>query len=357
MKRPIVAVACRNNPASPGGIEAVVRELVPRLAQMYPQWDVRAVWAFERQAGLARIPLLGDLIAAVRIAWRARQSDVAIVHGAEYAWPFVVRRESTVIVWHGTRAGEVPALVARMSLAVRAYRTIEVCLQRFALRCARQVAVAPGVVEELRAAYGWSGEVDVITNGGGEHARIAERTEDASAFRVLWIGVQAYKKGWDVALQACRIARERVPQLRLVAAGLRTDAPAEPWIEWLGAVAHERVLREYASADVLLATTRYEACSMAIIEALAHGVPVAASPAVAWMVQRGGVRVAHDDAAAFAQALEALARDRARLRELRSGTAHDAAQFRWSEAAAAYGRIIARVFAQRPDDSARRAAS
>jgi glycosyltransferase involved in cell wall biosynthesis len=355
--KPVVAFACRNNPASSGGVEAVVRELIPRLAQTHPQWDVRAVWSFERQAGIARIPLLGDLVAAIRIAWRARAADIIVVNGAEYAWPLRARRRSTIVVWHGTRAAEVPALVSRMSLAVRVYWRVEKLLQRAALLCGQQVAVAPSVVGEIRRTYAFDGPIDVIPNGGGEEASAADRPMKLPEFRVLWIGVQAHKKGWDVALAACRIARERIPKLRLVATGLRADAPHDSWIEWLGSVPHDRVLREYAQADVLLAATRYEACSMAIIEALAHGVPVIASPAVAWMIDRGGVHVDGYDPYAFAQALVALAQDRARVDALASGTAADAAKFRWNGAAEAYGRVITRAFAQRQGGLARRAAS
>src|SRR5579884_3777877 len=100
MKRARIAIACRNNPNSPGGIEAVVRELVPRIAALNPQWDVRAAWGFERQEGVARIPLLGDLLAAMRIAWRTRDADLVLVNGAEYAWPLLPRRSSAIVVWH-----------------------------------------------------------------------------------------------------------------------------------------------------------------------------------------------------------------------------------------------------------------
>lgn len=357
MNAPTVAIACRNNPNSPGGIEAVVRELVKRLRVAYPQWNIRAAWAFERQTGLARIPLIGDLIAGLRIAWRTRDADVVAVNGAEYAWPLLARRRSTIVVWHGTRAAEVPNLTARMSFSVRVYWRLEKLLQSAALLCARQVAVSPTVVQEVRSAYGYAGAFDVIVNGGGERARAERSRAETTEFRVLWIGVQAYKKGWDVALQACRIARVSIPNLRLVAAGLRAKRPDEPWVEWLGPVPHRFVQEEYLRANALLGTSRYEACSMAIIEALAHGVPVLASTAIAWMVDEGGVRVDVDSAHAFARALAQLADDRLRLDSLSQGAIADASHFRWDDAARRYGAIIADVCGIPQDDSERRAVS
>ena len=357
MKRPAIVIACRNNPDSPGGIEAVVRELLPRLQEKNPQWNVRAVWAFEGQAGLARVPLIGDLLAAVRIAWRARDARLVMIHGAEYAWPFLRRRQSTIVVWHGTRAAEVPNLVPRMSFPVRVYWQIEKLLQRAALACAKHVAVAPTVVNEIRTAYGYRGEVSVIVNGGGENACPDRMHASTHEFRVLWVGVQSYKKGWDIALEACRIARQSVPQLRLAAAGLRSARPDEDWIDWLGPIPRHRVLEEYGRADVLLGTTRYEACSMAVIEALSHGVPVVASPAIAWMLKDGGVRIEAETPESFARALAKLAGDSSQLHAFSRAAARDALQFSWDDAAERYGAIIAQLFERRSDDSAHRAAS
>src|SRR6201996_8043959 len=71
----------------PGGVESVARALAGCLGQHQDSWQVRHCSAFSGRAGAAKLPLLGDLLAAGRLAARVTgKGDVLLVHGAEYAW-------------------------------------------------------------------------------------------------------------------------------------------------------------------------------------------------------------------------------------------------------------------------------
>jgi len=281
-----VALTSRYDVRNPGGIESVVRELRPAIAALRPGWRVDAVSAFSGPFRLERIPLLGDLIAAFVLAARTRRYDVVLVNGAEYAWPraFLPRgRRSTIVVWHGTRYGEVPSLKPHLGIAVRTYQWLETWLQRTAFAFARQIVVGSGVLSELEQAYGTTGSARVIVNGS---PRCEDLTRQPQSGRVLWVGTNAYKKGLDVAVAAARIARRTAPHLRLRVVGLSATDPGvlrEPWIDIIGRLDASEMPAEYATAELMLATTRYEGCSMAILEAVRYAVPIVGSPALRWM--------------------------------------------------------------------------
>ncbi len=338
-----VRLWCRYDPSEAGGIEAFVRELCPRVRALRPSWEVRITYAFSKPNRIERIPLLGDLIAAIILTSRSRTSDVVLVNGAEYAWPRAApsgARRRTIVVWHGTRAAEIPTLVPKMSFAVRVYRALEIALQRVALAFPRQVAVGNNVPKELQAIYHRGADARVIVNGAPDVPPL-ERTADEAT--VLWIGTSPYKKGLDMAVAACSIARERLPALRLRIVGLTAEdaaVPNESWIDAVGRLPQSAMRAEYAQATLLLATTRYEACSMAILEALALGVPIVGSPTIAWMLGAAGSAVSSFDAATFASAITAIIERTPDADAISERARQRAGDFSWSRAARDYVEVV-----------------
>ena len=167
-RNPSIIFTSRLAVTEAGGVESAVREIAAAVAALRPDWNVSCVHAFSRRTRLNSIPFLGDLIAGVVIAVRCRSADAAVINGGEYAWPRVLSRRaraSTAVVWHGTRAGEIPALRPGMSLPVRAYRLLEIWLQRCALLARSQIAVSETTREELRATYGTRRAIALIPNG------------------------------------------------------------------------------------------------------------------------------------------------------------------------------------------------
>ncbi len=332
-------------------------ELVPRLSRLRPDWDVENLYAFAQPRGLAKVPFLCDLIAGFRLWRRAREADAVLVNGGEYAWILAFDpafRDKTVIVWHGTRAFEIPALNPTLSVPLRIYWWLECRLQALALRFGRQIAVAPSVIDELRKTYGGPVAIEVVTNGAPQ-VDIPSGTAGAeAAFVVAWSGTNAYKKGLDLALAACRTARATIPNLELHVFGLPRGTEAdEPWIRWHGSRPRAEALALVGRADAYLATTRYEACSMAALEAMALGTAIVGSPAIAWMLDETGTAVRDYDPVAFARALEQVRARRDTRAERKASARATLERFDWNRTAAAYVRTIQDVLAaasKRPQD-------
>lgn len=345
MDCPTIVLTSRYGPEVAGGIETVVVRLRSEIKRRRPYWDVQHVFAFARVTPLSRVPFLTDLVSAGLMFARSRSASVVIINGSEYAWPWslVPRfRDRALVVWHGTRVGEIPALAPRLSFPVRVYAFLELLLQRIATRIPRQIAVGPTVVDEIRAGVGYGGDVYIIPNGAPSVEITSLPRLAPKPLRLLWVGTVPYKKGLDLAVEGCRMARERGIDLVLTIAGVEKSGALkeEAWLKVIGRVDRERLASEYSSADAYLATTRYEGCSMACLEAMASGLPVIGSPVVRWMVQDGGVSFHEYSAKSVASAVCDFATDFEGRAAFQAKAASRAAEFTWSKAAEQYIQLI-----------------
>jgi glycosyltransferase involved in cell wall biosynthesis len=336
-----IALTTRIPVTQAGGLEASVRELAPRIAERRPSWDVRVVSAFSGVSAWNRLPFLGDLFAAVRLSFKLAEYDAVLVNGAEYAWPRMFRRKErdrTVVVWHGTRVGEIPALVPKMSIPTVVYYHLEKLLQRFALRARAHIAVSENTAHEIRDAYGPIERVRVVPNGAPNLAPIPRL---AVGRRVAWIGTNAYKKGLDIALEACRLARWTIGDLELVIIGIEPASSAiDTGVTYVGRVDHARSIDYLRTSDVLLATSRYEGCSVAVLEALSIGLPIVAGPAVGWMIGEAGIAVDDFDSRNYARALEAIFLSPTTITAMSVAATARARRFDWEAAAEEYVREV-----------------
>jgi glycosyltransferase involved in cell wall biosynthesis len=215
---------------------------------------------------------------------------------------------------------------------------------------------------DLRSRYGFRGEIKVIPNGVAMstprrigHLHDDVRSSDSSngfPLRVIWVGTSAYKKGLDLAMEACKIARARGQDISLTVVGIPAEsAGLEPasdggWLTGLGAVPPREMDALYRRHDILLFPTRYEACPMVVLEALAAGLPVIGSSVVQWLIEGAGEAVAGEDAGAYAEALRALA-DPDRLHQLSSAALERAQAFSWESSTAGYLEVLDGVDKQR----------
>lgn len=334
-----------------------MRSLVSHLGRLKKGWDVQAVFAYPGRSGVAKIPILGDIVASLRFALKfAKSGDVILVNGAEYAWaPLLVsklKRLPMAVVWHGTRENETvpPPRNQFDKLAKRLYLRIGSELQGIALRANACVAVSETVADEIAIRFkSSSNELYVIPNGvelGLSTDRgLSGQTSAAEAhLQVIWVGTAPYNKGLDVAIDAVREAHKFGLDLTLTVVGVAVQQSfgstvEQDWIKWVGPVSPEEVDRLLRSHDVLLIPTRYDACSMIVLEALAVGLPIIGSKVIAWQVGEAGEIIDDWNPNSYAEALIKLSS--AELRLEKSRAARDRAQlFSWNSAALRYGEIL-----------------
>lgn len=146
-------------------------------------------------------------------------------------------------------------------------------------------------------------------------------------------------KGADLCHRAIALARQQLPQLRVLAFGV--DAPTADWplppdAEFVHCPAQHDIAALYARCDAWLFASRLDSFGLPILEAMACrtpviGVPVGASPDL--LADGCGVLVAPEDPAAMARALVSLCRQPESAWHDLSERAHRRAHaYGWSDA-------------------------
>ncbi len=160
-------------------------------------------------------------------------------------------------------------------------------------------------------------------------------------FVFLYAGRLAAEKGVDVILRAFALARQALPAgaIHLVIAGggplesqLRASASAD--MSFLGYLDRNRSLPElYASSDAFLFSSTTETLGLVVLEAMASGLPVIATPAggVADHLRddENGLTYPPQDAPAMAAQMIRLAQDPALVARLGAGALRTAAGLSW----------------------------
>jgi glycosyltransferase involved in cell wall biosynthesis len=135
--------------------------------------------------------------------------------------------------------------------------------------------------------------------------------------RFLFVGKLIYRKGTDILLEAAELlAKERDDyEIYILGDGPQhcladqvSDA-ARKRIHWLGFRELDQVPQIYASCDVLVFPSRYDGWGMAVLEAMAAGMPVIASSGCASAVEAirhgdSGYLLDPTNAAAVAEAMK-----------------------------------------------------
>jgi glycosyltransferase involved in cell wall biosynthesis len=178
---------------------------------------------------------------------------------------------------------------------------------------------------------------------------------------LAFVGLLAREKGIDTLLEAFGLLVARGARVRLVIAGdgpmrrrvaaFIAGRPGGERVRWLGFA--DDVPAVLRAADLCVAPSRWEGLPLAVIEAMAAGLPVVASrtAGLAELVLDGrtGRLVDAEDAAGLAGAIEALAADRP-LRRRMGDAARRRAEANYDLAAnvAAHERLYEDVLARRP---------
>lgn len=177
----------------------------------------------------------------------------------------------------------------------------------------------------------WSGvpehKVHVVEPGASALARSGGATPEAHQLparsrrhrsQLLFIGKDFIRKGGDLVLDAVAELRAAGRDVELTVVGPRRQdqAVAPPdGVRFLGRVSFEEVSQLFASHDLLVLPSRFEAFGIAFVEALGHGMPCIGRDAFAMpeIITPGhnGDLVSSDDPAELAHKIVAtLANDR-----------------------------------------------
>jgi glycosyltransferase involved in cell wall biosynthesis len=229
------------------------------------------------------------------------------------------------------------------------YRTDLRLFTRLALRRADRVtAVSQATARLLRGDLGFAGPIEVVHNGV-DIERFQPRSNgfrDSATVRVLFSGNPTRRKGahWLAA-----IADGLHPCVRIViTGGLRPHIPSlrHPRIDQLGAVAYPAMPHLYRSVDVLLMPTIREGMSLAVLEAMASGIPVVASDtsSLPELIHhgKGGFLCGVGDVRSMSSAVNTLAEDaelRRRMGEYNRSLVES--RFTESQMVDAYGHLFA----------------
>ena len=150
----------------------------------------------------------------------------------------------------------------------------------------------------------------------------------AREFVILSVGRLTPQKGHDQLIRAVGMIAERHPEIRVLLAGDGPDRDQlEELAERLGIAAQVRLLgrvdaprRLHAASDLFAFPSRYEGTPLAMLEAMAGGLPVLATRfrGVDEVIEDGreGLLVDLGDAAGMADAIETLIADRSRLESM-----------------------------------------
>jgi glycosyltransferase involved in cell wall biosynthesis len=163
-------------------------------------------------------------------------------------------------------------------------------------------------------------------------------------------------KGSDIAVEACRIARQTLPDLKLTGFGLQNknqNQPLPDWADFQARVPDARLKDVYAACDAWLFPPRKEGYGLPILEAMACRTPVIATPAGAApeliSSHGGGAIVPHEDPAAMADAIVRICsladNDWRRLSEAAYATVTG---YSWDDATEKFESALKRAVVSRP---------
>jgi glycosyltransferase involved in cell wall biosynthesis len=322
-------------PGQVGGLEQVVRALAAGQRER----------GFAVCVGVARVvpgrphPFV-DALASVGVI--VEQSCVARhAYGREQEWVRALcrRRRPDVVHTHGLRADTVHGPVAR-ALGIATVSTVHGItsagwkswlyhqLEWRSLRRADAVVAVSRQLVDVLAKLGIRPErIAEIRNGYAAPSTVLSRAEarerlgiDSDGFTIGWVGRLRHEKGADVLIDAVGALRDLPVSVSIVGAGedeqrLRRRARERgvaDRMRWHGTVAEAGTLMR--AFDVFALSSRSEGTPIALLEAVAAGVPVVASSVggVPDVVSNFHARlVPPQDPAALAWALRNVYDDRA----------------------------------------------
>ena len=183
--------------------------------------------------------------------------------------------------------------------------------------------------------------------GAGPNSEVAPTPRPDGPPVVLFVGVDWERKGGDLLVEAMANVRIDHPAARLVVVG---DAPGglPTWVEAVGRIDVADIARYYGRATMFCLPSRQESFGVAVIEAMAAGLPCVVSDvgSLAEIVDHGraGLVVPVDDPMAMAAAIAGLIEQPARAASLGAAAGRRVEdRYSWRLVADAIGEVLRSV--------------
>lgn len=179
-----------------------------------------------------------------------------------------------------------------------------------------------------------------------------ERPRDSGPLTVLWLGSVIIRKGIQYLVEAARLLQGEPVRFQVAGPiGIRDEAirSAPASIEWMGPVPRSEAEQMFRRADVFVLPTLSDGFAITQVEALAHGLPVIATPNCGAVVEEGrtGFIVPPRDPQALASAVMQFVRNRDLSAAMRPACLAAASRFRIDAYADCLVEILERGMASR----------
>jgi glycosyltransferase involved in cell wall biosynthesis len=257
-----------NSPTDYGGMASVMRAYT---SARFADVDVAMIQSYDSTSRARTVLLL--LRALVKVL-TGRRADLGVVHVHLSKRGSFVREGVLVVLAAGRR---LPVVTTIHSGGFVDWSAAHPRLARAVLGRASCTTVLSDVTAEHLTTLGVSNVV-VLPNGVPIPARVGPRTTAPTA---VFAGALSSLKGADTLLAAWTSVAGRLPEARLVMIGPAIDVVPDPTtagLDLLGEQPHDAVLSTLAGAWVAVLPSRSEGLPMFLLEAMAAGCPIVATP-------------------------------------------------------------------------------
>jgi glycosyltransferase involved in cell wall biosynthesis len=314
---------------------------------------------------------LQPLVLPPALAARTLSAYDAVVFHSHLAWTHALgrrrgQRPAAIVAFHGLEplyhdavAAELARTGERLSPQFELlHRRVVPQLLKAACRRADRVFCLNSVERSYVVDRRWADaeRVAVLPNGVERGFYVDGRAHRARARRIVFTGQWLRAKGTRYLAQAFAVIADRHADAELTCIGTGADAatvlrefaePVRARVRVLPSVSRETMVEELARADLFLFPSLSEGFSGALIEAMAAGLPVIATPAgAARDLLRDGhnaIVVGAADAAALAAAACVIMDDAERRGALGAAARETAARYEWDLVNQSYAEEVVRA--------------
>jgi len=216
----------------------------------------------------------------------------------------------------------------------------------------RKIAVAQWLVDLMRERYGDANSI--LVSNAVDQALFNAPPRDKQAVPTVGVMYTELRcKGCDISLRAMSIARQSIPDLRLLTFGhgLSAALPLPVGALFLAHPTAEQIRATYSQCDVWLFGAREEGFGLPILEAMACRTPVIGTPAGAapeLLADGAGILVPREDPNVMARAIVEVCRmENAVWRRLSDAAHARANQYSWDKASLKFEAALTEIVAGR----------